>query len=73
MTSREEKLREEAAELWRALFGEPPPITASGTEVLDVLVRAAPVADYERLQYPQLKSRGVTWPRNDGGRAGRGA
>jgi hypothetical protein len=52
---RDERIQEEAAALWRELFGEPPPIAADGGMMLDVIMRSLPEAGYQRLQSPHLR------------------
>lgn len=52
---RDERIQEEAAALWRELFGEPPPIAADGPMMLDVIMRSLPDAGYQRLQTPHLR------------------
>lgn len=52
---RDERIHEEAAALWRELFGEPPPITADGAMMLDAIMRSLPDMGYERLRSPHLR------------------
>lgn len=61
---RDERIYEEAADLWRELFGEPPPITADGGMMLDVIMRSLPEMDYRRLQSPHLRADAVVMPRH---------
>ncbi|WP_041372924.1 hypothetical protein [Phenylobacterium zucineum] len=60
---REDRIYEEAAALWRALYGEPPPITADGGTMLDIIMRTLPEAGYERLRTPHLRPTDVVMPR----------
>jgi hypothetical protein len=62
---RDDRLYEEAAALWRALYGEPPPIKADGSTMLDVIVsRGLPEVGYDRLRTPHLRSTNITMPGN---------
>ncbi|MFC3071369.1 hypothetical protein [Phenylobacterium soli] len=56
MTGRDQKVYEEAAALWREVFGEPPPIRADGATLLDVVMKALPEKGYERMTSPWLRS-----------------
>ncbi|WP_395670626.1 hypothetical protein [Phenylobacterium sp.] len=56
-------MRAEAAALWRAVFGEPPPVEAEGELMLDVILRSAPAADYDRLSSPHLRPSAIARPR----------
>jgi len=60
---REERIHEEAAALWRELFGEPPPIAADGAMMLDVIMRSIPEMGYQRLRSPHLRGDDVVMPR----------
>lgn len=52
---RDERIQEEAAALWRELFGEPPPISADGAMMLDVITKSLPEMGYRRLRSPHLR------------------
>ncbi|MGA0605805.1 hypothetical protein ACO2Q0_07370 [Phenylobacterium sp. VNQ135] len=60
---RDERIDEEAAALWRELFGEPPPVTADGPMMLDVIMKSLPDMGYDRLRSPHLRSGDITMPR----------
>jgi hypothetical protein len=60
---REERIREEAAALWRELFGEPPPIRADGDMMLDAIMKGLPDMGYQRLRSPHLRDNDITMPR----------
>jgi hypothetical protein len=62
MTGREDRIYEEAAALWREVFGEPPPIRANGETLLDVLLKALPDRSYERMASPYLRPSQITGP-----------
>jgi len=59
---REQLIYEEAAALWRQVFGEAPPARAQGKELLDIITHSVPPATYERLRTPHLRPANVTWP-----------
>jgi hypothetical protein len=54
---------EEAAGLWRELFGEPPPIRADGATLLDVIMKSLPERTYERLASPHLRPAQIRGPK----------
>jgi hypothetical protein len=60
---RDDRIHQEAAALWRELFGEPPPIAADGAMMLDVIMRSLPEMGYQRLRSPHLRSEDVVMPR----------
>jgi len=60
---RDQRIYEEAAALWRQLYGEPPPQEADGSLVLDLLLTKLPDADYGRLVTPHLRPGNITFPR----------
>ena len=62
MNARDERVYEEAAALWRELYGEPPPIRADGGMMLDVIMRSLPDVSYERLRSPHLRPSNMAWP-----------
>ena len=66
MKSRDEKIAEEAAELWREMFGANPPPGADGATLLDIITDALPEARYERMISPYLRPSVITGPRRAG-------
>ncbi|WP_309090724.1 hypothetical protein [Phenylobacterium sp.] len=60
---RDDRIQEEASALWRELFGEPPPITADGATMLDVIMKSLPEMGYQRLRSPYLRNDDVVMPR----------
>ena len=62
MRDREQSIQDEAAALWRELFGEPPPIRADGATLLDVIMKSLPERNYERLASPYLRPSQVRGP-----------
>ena len=63
MDGRDDKIYEEAAALWRALHGEPPPVEADGAMILDLLLCDLPETPYDRLISPHLRPAAITFPR----------
>jgi len=63
MASRDQRVYQEAAELWRELYGEPPPKGADGRAVLEALLKRQDALNYERLNSPHLRRGGLTYPK----------
>jgi hypothetical protein len=63
MNGREQRIYEEAAALWRELFGEPAP-RADGETMLDVIMRSLPEKRYERMASPHLRPSQISRPRS---------
>jgi hypothetical protein len=60
---REERIYEEAAALWRQLYGEPPPAHLDGSAIIGLIVGGLGEADYGRLATPHLRAQNITFPR----------
>jgi hypothetical protein len=60
---RDERIYDEAAALWRGLYGEPPPSEADGAMILDLIVSGLPEADYNRLASPFLRPTNIAFPK----------
>lgn len=63
METRDQHIYQEAAALWQALFQEPPPAQTSGTTLLDIIARRAPVPPYDRLNSPHLRPTNIVGPK----------
>jgi hypothetical protein len=63
MSDRDDRLYDEAAALWRSLYGRAPPREADGHRILDLIVGDLPEADYGRLNSPHLRPGAITFPR----------
>jgi hypothetical protein len=63
MSGRDERIHEEAAALWRELFGEPPPVRADGAVMLQIIMRRLPEKRYERMASPYLRPSQISQPR----------
>jgi hypothetical protein len=62
MDGRNSKIYEEAAALWRELYGEPPPIR-DGVLLLDMITQQLPETGYHRIRSPYLRPSTITGPR----------
>ena len=62
MESRDERIYEEAAALWRELFHEPPPARTDPRVILDMIVSSIGEASYERLRSPYLRPSTIVGP-----------
>jgi hypothetical protein len=66
MTTRDEKVADEAAALWREVFGVAPPAKADGPAVLADITRRLPELRYDRIRSPYLRPSLITYPRREG-------
>jgi hypothetical protein len=62
MESREQRVYEEAAALWREVFDAPPPPRTDGSTLLAIITRSCGDASYERLRSPFLRPSTITGP-----------
>lgn len=62
METREQRIYEEAAALWREVFGEPPPLRADGQTLLAIITRSLGDTEYERLRSPFLRPSTIAGP-----------
>jgi hypothetical protein len=62
MESRDERIYEEAAALWREVFGEPPPARTDPRVILDMIISNVSEASYERLRSPFLRPSTIVGP-----------
>lgn len=60
---REEKIAAEAAALWQALYGEPPPLITDGATMLSIALEGLPEKRYERLRAEQMRPANIAFPR----------
>jgi hypothetical protein len=65
MDGRNSKIYEEAAALWRELYGEPPPVH-DGVLLLDIITQQLPETGYHRIRSPYLRPSTITGPRRSG-------
>jgi len=69
MQNRDQRIHEEAAALWREVFGKPPPVRVGGPQLLEIITGSMEAATYERLRSPHLRAStiaGPNQPREDG-------
>lgn len=59
---RDERIYDEAAALWRRLYGEAPP-DADGIAILNRIVGALPDPSYSRLTTPHLRPANIYFPK----------
>ena len=59
---RDDRIYEEAAALWRQLYGEAPP-DGDGADMLAWIVGRLPSQSYDRIATPHLRPTDVTFPR----------
>ena len=62
METREQRIYQEAAALWREVFGEPPPVRADGPTLLAIITRSLGDESYERLRSPYLRPSTIAGP-----------
>lgn len=63
MTGRDDRIYQEAAALWRALYDEAPPAEADGQAILDLITHNLPAKDYARLASPFMRPATVVFPK----------
>jgi hypothetical protein len=54
--TRDQRLYDEAADLWRAVSQSPPPHGCDAYELIEMAMRAAGVPAYDRLHSPHLRN-----------------
>ena len=65
MDGRDIKIYEEAAALWRELYGEQPPVR-DGSILLDMITQGLADTEYNRLRSPYLRPSTIVGPRRSG-------
>ena len=63
MTSRDQRIYEEAIALWGELFDVPPPAAVDGAELLEMITRGLGDPNYHRLRSPFLRPSTITMPK----------
>lgn len=69
MSSRNQRVKAEAAALWREVCDEPPPASVEGVDLLDMMLKQLPPVSYERLNSPYLRRSAISWPKGEARRA----
>jgi hypothetical protein len=72
METREQRIYEEAAALWREVFGEPPPVRVDGPTLLAIITRSLDDPSYVRLRSPFLRPSTIAGPGQPSERARHG-
>ncbi|HEX5264744.1 MAG TPA: hypothetical protein VFW13_14525 [Phenylobacterium sp.] len=62
MATRDQQIYDEAAALWREIFGEPPPPSVDGSAMLEMITRNLGDLSYERLRSPYLRPSTISGP-----------
>jgi cytochrome c-type biogenesis protein CcmH/NrfG len=62
MDARETRIYDEAAALWRELYGEQPPVR-DGSLLLDIITQKLATSEYDQLRSPYLRPSTITGPR----------
>jgi hypothetical protein len=62
METREQRIYEEAAALWRELFDEPPPGRTDGLRLLEMITHNLEDPSYKRLRSPFLRPSTIVGP-----------
>jgi hypothetical protein len=63
MPGRDDKIYQEAAALWRQVYGESPPRGIDGGDMLERLMHKLPETRYARFQSRHLRASNITFPR----------
>ena len=62
MEDRDQRIYEEAAALWREVYGKPPPVRVGGPRLLEILMSDLGEVSYERLRSPHLRPSTIVGP-----------
>jgi hypothetical protein len=62
MKCRDQRICEEATDLWREMFAEPPPPLIDGAAMLALITQRLGDARYERLRSPYLRPSTIVGP-----------
>jgi hypothetical protein len=62
MEDRDQRIYEEAAALWREVFGKPPPVRVGGPKLLEIITGNLDETGYERLRSPHLRPSTIVGP-----------
>jgi hypothetical protein len=62
MASREQRIYQEAAALWREIFDEPPPQRVGGVAMLEIITRSLGDISYNRMRSPHLRPSTIAGP-----------
>jgi hypothetical protein len=62
MATRDQRIYDEAAALWREVFGEPPPPSVDGSVMLELITRSLGDLSYDRIRSPHLRPSTISGP-----------
>jgi hypothetical protein len=62
MESRDKRIYDEAAALWREVYGKPPPVRVGGPRLLEIITHDLHAVEYERLRSPYLRPSTIAGP-----------
>lgn len=62
MEDRDQRIHDEAAALWREVFGRPPPVRVGGPRLLEILMSDLAELSYDRLRSPHLRPSTIVGP-----------
>jgi hypothetical protein len=62
MEDRDQRIYEEAAALWREVFGKPPPVRVGGPRLLEIITGDLGEVSYDRLRSPHLRPSTIAGP-----------
>lgn len=62
MEDRDQRIYDEAAALWRELYGKPPPVRVGGPRLLEILTSDLSEVTYDRLRSPHLRPATIVGP-----------
>ena len=62
MENRDKRIYEEAAALWREVFGKPPPVRVGGPKLLEIITGKLSDMPYDRLRSPHLRPSTIAGP-----------
>ncbi len=63
MSTRKERIKAEAAALWRELYREGPPPFEDAGELLELILNRLPTVGYEQLASPHLRRQTLSFPK----------
>lgn len=63
MESRDQRIYDEAAALWREVFGRPPPVRVGGPQLIAIITKNLGEASYDRLRSPHLRPSTIAGPK----------
>jgi hypothetical protein len=62
MENRDQRIYQEAAALWREVFGNAPPVRVGGPKLLEIITTNVSEVSYDRLRSPYLRPSTIAGP-----------